>query len=289
MADYSAPALRGSGSLNDYSFVSGETYTFTLLRPPNNSSETRLSGSGAFTYETVRNVDGFYSQGAPVYASGTHSNPIDLHSLISSSESGYGNYIFSYILYGVTSSFDWVPNQNVPVGSVYFRCVGDYEMTVLPDSTGVSPTPTPTRTVSITPSITPSLTPSISISPSVTPSITPSITISNTPSPSISISPSITPSVTPSISSGLTRSNFLTAQNGKVSDACNSLTTATSYYLDNFWSNVSIGDHVYLDPGETQIFNGGGFYYGYRDTSNAQPIGVIQIQSNGKISYIQSC
>jgi len=31
MADYSAPALRGSGSLNDYSFVSGQTYTFTLL------------------------------------------------------------------------------------------------------------------------------------------------------------------------------------------------------------------------------------------------------------------
>ena len=97
MADYSAPALRGSGSLNEYGFVSGETYTFTLLRPPNTSSETRLSGSGAFTYETVRNVNGFYTQGSPVYASGTHSNPSDLHSLISSSESGYGNYIFSYI------------------------------------------------------------------------------------------------------------------------------------------------------------------------------------------------
>ncbi len=289
MADYSAPALRGSGSLNDYSFVSGETYTFTLLRPPNNSSETRLSGSGAFTYETVRNTKGFYDQGAPKYASGTHANPVNLHSLISSSESGYGNYIFSYVLYGVTSSFEWTANQNVPVGSVYFRCVGDYEMKVLPESTGVSPTPTPTKTISVTPSITPSSTPSISISPSITPSITPSISISNTPSPSITITPSITPTVTPSISSGQTRSNFLTTQESKVSDACNSLTTATSYYLNNFWSSVTIGDKVFTDSGQTQPLNGGGLYYGYRNTSAAQPVGVVQIESNGTISYIQSC
>lgn len=289
MADYSAPALRGSGSLNDYGFVSGETYTFTLLRPPNSSSETRLSGSGAFTYETVRNTKGFYDQGAPKYASGTHANPVDLHSLISSSESGYGNYIFSYILYGETSTFEWTPNQNVPVGSVYFRCVGDYEMTVLPDSTGVSPTPTPTKTMSVTPSITPSSTPSISISPSLTPSITPSITVSNTPSPSISISPSITPTVTPSISSGQTRSNFLTSPEGKVSDACNSVTTVTSYYLSNFWSSVTIGDIVYTNSGQTQIFNGGGFYYGYSNSSATSPVGVVQIESNGTISYIQSC
>jgi hypothetical protein len=289
MADYSAPALRGSGSLNDYGFVSGETYTFTLLRPPNNSSETRLSGSGAFTYETVRNTKGFYDQGAPKYASGTHASPVNLHSLISSSESGYGNYIFSYILYGVTSSFEWTANQNVPVGSVYFRCVGDYEMTVLPDSTGVSPTPSPTKTMSVTPSITPESTPSVSISPSLTPSLTPSITISTTPSPSLSLTPSLTPTVTPSISSGQTRSNFLTTQAGKISDACNLLTTTTPYYLSNFWNNVSIGDIVYTNSGQSQTFNGGGLYYGYRSTSATQPVGVVQIQSNGSISYIQSC
>jgi hypothetical protein len=478
MADYSAPALRGSGSLNDYSFVSGTPYTFTFYRPPHSTSETRLSGSGGFTYESVRNADGNY-EGRPTYALGTHSNLDKLHSVVSSSRSHYGEYIFSYILYGETASFDWVPENNVPAGQVYFRCVGDYQMKVEPDSLPVSPTPTPSLTptisLSITPSSTPSIsltptpsysspvsatptvspsissTPSVSITPSVTvtPSVTPSISlaacgdaqgynggsqypstivtslgsdtgivdftpqpatipdrfivtwnsgevidtgyISNNPTnyqfggtlrgnftaslegqtapeggtypltpggsspnviesdgypevvttgtysftktnstsltttevyapmgstiwsftlscptpiptvtPSISVSPSITPSisVTPSVTITPTPSNsqpgtqrraYITDAQTKPTDACNSLTTATIYYLNNEWSNLTNGDIIYTDPGLSNPLVGGNSYYGWNYSSNVSPNQSFIVNNSGEVSTIANC
>ena len=130
---YTADELKGKGTLIKNQLLAGGDYTFYLYRPPNQTGvSSNLSGSGYFTYETVRDANGFYSSTIPLNALGTHVNADGANALVSSS------YIFSYELNingstPQTSSFTFTPDINIPVSGVFFRATGDYDMYVSPE------------------------------------------------------------------------------------------------------------------------------------------------------------
>ena len=131
---YTADELKGAGTLIKNQLLAGGEYTFYLYRPKNQTGVSLdLSGSGYFTYETVRDANGFYSSTIPQNALGTHVNADGSNTLISSS------YIFSYELNTngstpQTSSFTFSPDINIPISGVFFRATGDYDMEVSPET-----------------------------------------------------------------------------------------------------------------------------------------------------------
>jgi hypothetical protein len=143
--EYSAQELKGAGTLNKSILEAGSDYTFFLYRPKNiTGTSPSLSGSGYFTFETSRNPNGFYGgitpyvEGAvftPGIADSVNTASFGVKSLVTSS------YIFSYDLFETTesnmtatSSFEYTPSITAPVGSVFFRATGDYEMQVSPET-----------------------------------------------------------------------------------------------------------------------------------------------------------
>ena len=143
--EYSAQELKGAGTLNKSILEAGSDYTFFLYRPKNITGQSpSLSGSGYFTFETSRNPNGFYGgitpyvEGAvftPGIADSVNTASFGVKSLVTSS------YIFSYDLFETTgsnmtatSSFEYTPSITAPVGSVFFRATGDYEMQVSPET-----------------------------------------------------------------------------------------------------------------------------------------------------------
>ena len=140
---YNALELRGKGQYIKNQLLAGGEYTFILYRPPNTSTTSvgtskYLSGSGYFTYETVRDVDGFYPTTWPKYASGSKASISGSVGLVESP------YIFSYVLdmfpnnTPQTSSFTFTPEFDVPVSGVFFRATGDYDMEVSPETEACS-------------------------------------------------------------------------------------------------------------------------------------------------------
>ena len=131
---YTALELKGAGTLIKNELLAGGEYTFYLYRPKNTTGGSpSLSGSGYFTYETVRDANGFYPQGTLTYASGSHDNSKGSNTLIESP------FIFSYELNTnsntpQTSSFVFTPEIDVPVSGVFFRATGDYDMYVSPET-----------------------------------------------------------------------------------------------------------------------------------------------------------
>jgi len=144
--EYSAQELKGAGTLNKSILEAGSDYTFFLYRPKNITGQSpSLSGSGYFTFETKRDANGFYNSTIIPYVKGAVFNPgiansvntasFGVKSLVTSS------YIFSYDLFEITgsnvtatSSFEYSPSITAPVGSVFFRATGDYEMEVSPET-----------------------------------------------------------------------------------------------------------------------------------------------------------
>tara|TARA_R110000851_G_scaffold330152_1_gene502671 strand:- start:53 stop:943 length:891 start_codon:yes stop_codon:yes gene_type:complete len=143
--EYSAQELKGAGTLNKSILEAGSDYTFFLYRPKNTTGTSpSLSGSGYFTFETSRNPNGFYGgitpyvEGAvftPGIADSVNTASFGVKSLVTSS------YIFSYDLFETTesnmtatSSFEYTPSITAPVGSVFFRATGDYEMEISPET-----------------------------------------------------------------------------------------------------------------------------------------------------------
>ena len=135
---YTAQELNQAGQYIKNPLIAGTPYTFSLFRVPNSTGASpTLSGSGYFTYETVRDANGFYASPIPLRALGTHENADGANTLISSS------YIFSYELNTngstpQTSSFTFTPDIDIPISGVMFRATGDYDMVAMPieDSCG---------------------------------------------------------------------------------------------------------------------------------------------------------
>ena len=131
---YTADELKGAGHLLKNQMLSGGTYTFTLYRPKNQTGVSQnLSGSGYFTFETVRDAKGFYPQGTLPLALGTKINISGSNTLVESP------YVFSYELNTnsntpQTSSFEFIPDIDIPVSGAYLRATGDYDMFVSPET-----------------------------------------------------------------------------------------------------------------------------------------------------------
>tara|TARA_B100000497_G_scaffold127828_1_gene171235 strand:+ start:243 stop:1103 length:861 start_codon:yes stop_codon:yes gene_type:complete len=137
---YTADELKGAGTFIKNRLLAGGEYTFYLYRPPNQTGVSlNLNGSGYFTYETIRDANGFYTSpieqlpSFPAAAAGTHENADGANTLVSSS------YIFSYELNTngstpQTSSFTFTPDIDIPNNGVIFRATGDYEMEVSPET-----------------------------------------------------------------------------------------------------------------------------------------------------------
>lgn len=129
---YTADELKGAGTPIKNPLIAGNTYTFTLYRPLNQTGlSTYLSGSGYFTFETIGNANRHYRPNAIKFAEGTHGNQDGSNTLVSSS------YIFSYELNTngstpQTSSFTFIPDNSIATGEVMFRATGDYDMDVSP-------------------------------------------------------------------------------------------------------------------------------------------------------------
>jgi len=130
---YTADELKGAGTLIKNQLLAGGNYTFYLYRPKNTTGQSpNLSGSGYFTFETVRDANGFYPITTSKLASGSKVNISGSNTLIESP------YIFSYELNTnsntpQTSSFLFTPEIDVPVSGVFFRATGDYDMEVSPE------------------------------------------------------------------------------------------------------------------------------------------------------------
>jgi hypothetical protein len=131
---YTADELKGAGHLLKNQMLGGGTYTFILYRPKNQTGQSdNLLGSGYFTFETVRDNNGFYPSGTSPLASGTKTAISGSNSLIESP------YIFSYELNTnsntpQTSSFTFTPNVDVPISGAYLRATGDYDMFISPET-----------------------------------------------------------------------------------------------------------------------------------------------------------
>ena len=137
---YTADELSQEGTPIKNPLIAGNTYTFTLYRPQNQTGlSTYLSGSGYFTVETIGDANRHYPSSLTKLAEGTHDNPDGSNTLISSS------YIFSYELNTngstpQTSSFTFVPDNTISIGQVMFRATGDYDMDVSPIEGGCGET-----------------------------------------------------------------------------------------------------------------------------------------------------
>ena len=131
---YTADELKGAGHLLKNQMLGGGIYTFTLYRPKNQTGQSPyLSGSGYFTFETVRDSNGFYSISTSPLASGTKTAISGSNTLIESP------YIFSYELNTnsntpQTSSFEFIPDIDIPVSGAYLRATGDYDMFISPET-----------------------------------------------------------------------------------------------------------------------------------------------------------
>lgn len=84
------------------------------------------SGSSYFTFETVKNYNGFYDSGSGKYASGsfnnfTGSNPDHIVQ---------SDYIWSQVIPPGTSSFDMDGAITVPVSGARFRGTGEFTVIV---------------------------------------------------------------------------------------------------------------------------------------------------------------
>ena len=115
MATYTAEELRGQGTLTEA--ISGAT-SFELTNPS--------SGSAYFTFETVRNNDGYYDENSPTNAVGNYVlSSTNIQSLVTSS------YIFSVsVSPGGPYTFDFTPTTSITQNSGFLRATGDISLTI---------------------------------------------------------------------------------------------------------------------------------------------------------------
>ena len=126
MATYTPEELSGQGTPTE-ALTAGTEYVFTLL------SSNILLGSAYFTFETVRNANGFYDSTSPTNAVGTLASASGVQNPIQSP------YIFSEVINSITSSFTFTPTENVAVSSSYLRTTGGVSLDITPSGPAVTP------------------------------------------------------------------------------------------------------------------------------------------------------
>ena len=126
MATYTPEELSGQGTPTE-ALTAGTEYVFTLL------SSNILLGSAYFTFETVRNANGFYDSTSPTNAVGTLDSASGVQNPIQDL------YIFSEVINSITSSFTFTPTENVAVSSSYLRTTGGVSLDITPSGPVVTP------------------------------------------------------------------------------------------------------------------------------------------------------
>ena len=121
MASYNGKELSGKGTPIE-ELEAGVEYVFTITTP------TTLLGSAYFTFETVRNANGFYGSITPQNAVGTFSSSSILSTPIQSP------YIFSQIISPGDNTFSFTPTNNVAVSSSFLRGTGGISLLIEPST-----------------------------------------------------------------------------------------------------------------------------------------------------------
>lgn len=116
MANYSASQLNGEGIVVE-AFSTQKTFTL--------STPSSLSGSAYFTFETVRNEDGFFDSTSPTNAIGTFDNLVNVKTLVSSS------YIFSVVIEQGGGSFTFNPSSPILANSAVVRATGGMTLSIV--------------------------------------------------------------------------------------------------------------------------------------------------------------
>jgi len=116
MSSYTALQLGGQGTPTQ-PLTAGTTYTFTFTTPQT------LLGSSYFTFETVRDANGFYV--------GSSENAVGTITSISGTNSPVTNpFIFSIIVNQNGGSFTFTPTNNITSGSSMLRATGNMSLII---------------------------------------------------------------------------------------------------------------------------------------------------------------
>ena len=119
MASYTGAQLEGQGTPIE-ALTAGVEYIFTVTAP------STLLGSAYFTFETVRNANGFYDSTTVQNAVGTLSSS-NIPTLPIQSP-----YIFSEIISPGGNTFSFTPTNNVAVSSSFLRGTGGISLAIAP-------------------------------------------------------------------------------------------------------------------------------------------------------------
>ena len=119
MASYTGAQLEGQGTPIE-ALTAGVEYIFTVTAP------STLLGSAYFTFETVRNANGFYDSSTVQNAVGTLSSS-NIPTLPIQSP-----YIFSEIINPGGNTFSFTPTNNVAVSSSFLRGTGGISLAIAP-------------------------------------------------------------------------------------------------------------------------------------------------------------
>ena len=122
MASYTGAQLEGQGTPIE-ALTAGTEYIFTVTAP------STLLGSSYFTFETVRNANGFYDSTTVQNAVGTLSSS-NIPTLPIQSP-----YIFSEIISPGGNTFSFTPTNNVAVSSSFLRGTGGISLAIAPATT----------------------------------------------------------------------------------------------------------------------------------------------------------
>ena len=117
MASYTGDQLSGAGTPIE-ALNASTAYTFSI------SPSSNLSGSSYFTFETVRNSDGYYDSSSALNAVGDFSSLTNVQTLVSSS------YIFSLVVEEGGGSFVFTPSNNVLVSGSFLRTTGGSSLVI---------------------------------------------------------------------------------------------------------------------------------------------------------------
>ena len=117
MADYTPDELN-NGTTSSVNLTAGSTNTFTFTTEAVNSY---------FTLETTRNSNGIYDSNSPTNLSGSIENLVNVPSIIHDDD-----YIAGFVLGEGTSSFDFIPSEEITgalfnlrtAGNIYLSLVG---------------------------------------------------------------------------------------------------------------------------------------------------------------------
>ena len=122
MASYTTEQLEGAGTPSE-AFTGGALKRFIFTNP---------SSSAYFTFEGVRNSDGFYDSTSTKVTLGSVGNFGRDFDKLQSTNSAFvsSSYIFSMVIPNGLSQFDFTPTETLAVSSSFLRGTGEFSLVI---------------------------------------------------------------------------------------------------------------------------------------------------------------